>query len=894
MIRKVAAILTIVIAFSMVAIVTAGSDRMVHSADRPLVGSSIQSGERMSLAASPSISDPVDDPKAADMCISSVEVLPSFADVVYASCETTFRIKVNSRVPLKVDLNLDVGGSDRSVTYYPLNKTFVTPVGSEDFLSLLGSKSGLTYNSSSETYDIDLVMVFGWGYPLLGYATVRASITDGKEVIDEETIQSMFRLEKTVVLEGEIKVSSSDPEAITDDSTYIRGGSYLVLSGCGLHFLGNPLVAPDPAGFILSVDDDTGRRWSYIASDPMSLIRISFAFMMPTEDAQRSFSFKVTGHPVGSQVLGEAFFGITIDSTPPVLGDFRYDGSEENILSWFKKDDGAGIDRSSLEICIGRPGMDMSSWFVPERTDWDGDRLDIHLSGLSDGDHRVKVRLGDKVGNQHPEDLVYYFTTYLPPVHDLAIVGSIHLEPQVLVAGYDTVVRTRVKNLGTQDMEETTASLFLGETRALDLRVPAVPAGSIRDIRFTWTPGLSDRSLRIVLDPDGRLEDEDRSNNDITYSIEVHYRDLMVDGSTFTLSESEPDDMERVSVGILLRNIGDLRADMVRVRFLQDGRFYGEYNIDGIDGGSETQLTIDWKASHSARVLSFIVDPYNEISESIEKNHLDIDNPLYRENVKADDPIISGETGEDQQGQENVPYVVDPLGPEGSTIWIGPVTGERPQIPVDETVPDAAMPYHPTNDDMPLIVPVLVPVIGLTATMFVLGGVLAVMNVEPSRYRILGLLVPLYSKLKRSKIEHGTRYEILGYLKARPGAHYTELKDNLDLNDGSLVHHLRVLEKEDKIYSKRVGKYKLFYVTSYRRETSFGDYLTPFQKRILELILNNPGMVPKNLSRILDRSQTDISYHLTELNRNGILEKRKKGRNIQYFIRDEYIDMIMV
>jgi predicted transcriptional regulator len=107
-----------------------------------------------------------------------------------------------------------------------------------------------------------------------------------------------------------------------------------------------------------------------------------------------------------------------------------------------------------------------------------------------------------------------------------------------------------------------------------------------------------------------------------------------------------------------------------------------------------------------------------------------------------------------------------------------------------------------------------------------------------------------------------------------------------------LVHHLRVLEREEKIYSKKMGKYKLFYVSSYRRQASIRDYISPFQLRIVEIILQNPGIVPKKLSKILDRTQTDMSYHLSELSRNGLLEKRKKGRHIHYYIADEFSEIL--
>jgi predicted transcriptional regulator len=230
-------------------------------------------------------------------------------------------------------------------------------------------------------------------------------------------------------------------------------------------------------------------------------------------------------------------------------------------------------------------------------------------------------------------------------------------------------------------------------------------------------------------------------------------------------------------------------------------------------------------------------------------------------------------------------------GDNGGTIFIGPEI-EKENIE-NEVAPSIPVVVKPTPEDPEVLPPFILPTAGFIIGTSFLGLALFGLRSEMIRFKLLGLLIPLYSKIKKSKIEKGVRHEILGYLKAKPGANYSELKRNLDLNDGSLVHHLRILEREEKIYSKKMGKYKLFYVSAYRRQASIRDYISPFQLRIVELILENPGIVPKKLSNILDRSQTDMSYHLSELSRNGLLDKRKKGRNIHYYIADEYSDIMI-
>jgi DNA-binding transcriptional ArsR family regulator len=318
----------------------------------------------------------------------------------------------------------------------------------------------------------------------------------------------------------------------------------------------------------------------------------------------------------------------------------------------------------------------------------------------------------------------------------------------------------------------------------------------------------------------------------------------------------------------------------------------GLYQIPSIYKEGSRELVVDWKVDTSAKNLTLMIDPYNEVLESIEDNNLvNFHNPFFEETSEIV-PDIKEESGEEEETtEEKVLKNDDPKEMEdGRTVFTGPEI-ERDGVE-NKGSPSLPIVVSPAPEDPEALPPFVLPTASFIIGTSLLGFALFGLRNEAFKLKLLGLLIPLYSKIKKSKIEKGIRHEILGYLKAKPGANYSELKRNLDLNDGSLVHHLRILEREEKIYSKKMGKYKLFYVSSYRRQASIRDYISPFQLRIVELILENPGIVPKKLSRILDRSQTDMSYHLSELSRNGLLEKRKKGRNIHYYIADEYSDIL--
>jgi predicted transcriptional regulator len=302
---------------------------------------------------------------------------------------------------------------------------------------------------------------------------------------------------------------------------------------------------------------------------------------------------------------------------------------------------------------------------------------------------------------------------------------------------------------------------------------------------------------------------------------------------------------------------------------------------------STKEVKFDWIVDNELEYLEVIVDPFNEITESVENNnHVSLKNPLFGPVIAVDDQQKKEDKKDTSVENEDTIIDVedDPVVDQGGTIWKGPEENVEQEIPYLPAIDYGTDNYPPGNDDEKEIIPFIVPSVVVSVSLILLAGFMAIFRMEPVRYRWALMLIPLYSKLKKSNIEKGVRYEILGYIKAKPGSNYSELKQNLDLNDGSLVHHLRILEREEKIYAKKMGKYKLFYASSYRRNPVMDDYISPFHQRIIQIISENPGIVPKKLSAILDRSQTDMSYHLSELSRNGYLEKIKKGRNIHYYV----------
>lgn len=120
------------------------------------------------------------------------------------------------------------------------------------------------------------------------------------------------------------------------------------------------------------------------------------------------------------------------------------------------------------------------------------------------------------------------------------------------------------------------------------------------------------------------------------------------------------------------------------------------------------------------------------------------------------------------------------------------------------------------------------------------------------------------------------REAIAGYLASTPGAHFSKLRDDLQLGTGEAQHHLRRLLDAGVVESHRDGDYKRFFpagqfsdfervALSYlRRDTPRGMVLT---------LLRDPDATGGDLADALDVSRATVSKYAAELDAAGLLSR---------------------
>jgi DNA-binding MarR family transcriptional regulator len=162
------------------------------------------------------------------------------------------------------------------------------------------------------------------------------------------------------------------------------------------------------------------------------------------------------------------------------------------------------------------------------------------------------------------------------------------------------------------------------------------------------------------------------------------------------------------------------------------------------------------------------------------------------------------------------------------------------------------------------------------------------MSTEVGKYGAFkAIMFPLYTRLKKEEVlDHFVRGQIYGHIMAHPGENYSSIKDELKVTNGTLSHHLRTLEVQGFIKSRRIGMHTRFYPIDMKIPQEKGIKLSDLQIKIIELIKGNRALTQSDIAEKLNVSQQCVSYNLRLMNREGIIGIERSGRDRKYFLMD--------
>jgi len=168
-----------------------------------------------------------------------------------------------------------------------------------------------------------------------------------------------------------------------------------------------------------------------------------------------------------------------------------------------------------------------------------------------------------------------------------------------------------------------------------------------------------------------------------------------------------------------------------------------------------------------------------------------------------------------------------------------------------------------------------------SAIVLVLGSAIFIAGTEAGTYGFFSMVG--WTKRKKHVLDNETRGMIMGYIVAKPGANYNQIKKRLKLQNGTLAYHLHVLENEQQVRSKTQGIYKRFYPYNMKAPVSELDQLTDNQRKIYNAIRSNPGTTQKKLAGLTGIAQPNVSSNLKILQDKGMVAPEKVGKSNRYY-----------
>lgn len=147
------------------------------------------------------------------------------------------------------------------------------------------------------------------------------------------------------------------------------------------------------------------------------------------------------------------------------------------------------------------------------------------------------------------------------------------------------------------------------------------------------------------------------------------------------------------------------------------------------------------------------------------------------------------------------------------------------------------------------------------------------------RFAALGAassLAGLSEARERTDEDSDARDAIAGYLSTTPGAHFSKVRDDLQLGTGETQYHLRKLEASDAVESHKDGDYRRYFPAG--RFSDFEKDALGYLRRetprgmVVEL-LREPDASGATLADRLGVSRPTVSKYASELETAGLLAR---------------------
>jgi subtilase family serine protease len=208
------------------------------------------------------------------------------------------------------------------------------------------------------------------------------------------------------------------------------------------------------------------------------------------------------------------------------------------------------------------------------------------------------------------------FSTLLPDL----IIEDITWVPAGPSMGDNVSFLVIVANQGIGVAGNSTVHFYVNENYLDSEQINALDPGATDNATFSWVVGFVPRSIKAVVSSVGVFTESDESNNEKTLLLSPLLPDFLIEDITW--SPANPAAGENVIFTISILNQGDGNSIKSRVDFLVDNELISYQGLGEIDAGDSKPRAFEWIAKGGVHEVKAIVDPKNEVPESVENNNV--------------------------------------------------------------------------------------------------------------------------------------------------------------------------------------------------------------------------------------------------------------------------------
>ncbi len=155
------------------------------------------------------------------------------------------------------------------------------------------------------------------------------------------------------------------------------------------------------------------------------------------------------------------------------------------------------------------------------------------------------------------------------------------------------------------------------------------------------------------------------------------------------------------------------------------------------------------------------------------------------------------------------------------------------------------------------------------------------------KFHLTVLVIPLYTRLKEPELlDNEVRNVIYGIIKVNPGMSARAIHRESDHSWGTVVYHLRQLERHSLVKSRRVGRSRNFYENHGKyvgMEVELAALRSPKSAALAAAITQEPGITQEGLTERAGLPQSTVSYYVKKLKDAELIIEKRQGKYAAYY-----------